>query len=259
MDLVQLPNFQKRVFVPEGADLTDLATVVGLYERLEQKGIDSVKDLEQWLLNRSELDAALSQAGSILYIRMTCKTDDPDIAGAYSAFVGSIPPAIKPINDRLNHQYLNARKRFTLDHKRYEVYDLSVKTDIELFVEKNVPLQTQVDLLSQEYQTVSGAMTVSFEGREHTMPQMGKYLFETDRSLRERAWRASAQRRVKDKDKMEDLFEQMFKLRNAVASNAGFFHFTDYQFKAYHRFDYTPKDCKKYHETVEKLIVPLNV
>jgi oligoendopeptidase F len=258
MDLAKLPMYQPRVFVPPNADLTDVATVVGLYEKLEKKEISSVKELEQWLLDRSELDAVLSQAGSILYIRMTCKTDDPAIAGAYTKFVETIPPAIKPINDRLNHQYVEARNRFPLDARRYQVYDRAIKTDIELFVEKNVALQTKVDLLSQDYQTISGAMTVMFEGKEHTMPQMGKYLLETDRLLRERAWRASAERRLKDKDKMEEIFEKMFELRNTIAGNAGFSNFTDYQFKAYHRFDYTPRDCKKYHETVERLIVPLN-
>jgi oligoendopeptidase F len=75
--------------------------VVGLYEKLESKADHSAQDLEHWLLERSELDAALSQAGSILYIRMTCQTDDPKIAGAYTQFVETIPPAIKPINDRL--------------------------------------------------------------------------------------------------------------------------------------------------------------
>jgi len=258
MDLAQLPAYQKRVFMPENADLTDLATVIGLYEKLEKKPITSVQELEHWLIERSELDAALSQAGSILYIRMTCQTDDPKIAEMYTRFVETIPPAVKPVNDRLNHKYVRACSLFPLDAKRYQVYDRAVKTDIELFCEKNVALQTKVDLLSQQYQTVCGAMTVMFDGREQTMPQMGKYLLETDRSLRERAWRATAQRRLKDKDKMEEIFEGMFELRNTIARNAGFSTFTDYQFKAYHRFDYGPRDCKQYHETVEKLVVPLN-
>ena len=51
--------------------------VVGLYEQLEKRDIHSVEALEHWLIHRSELDAALSQAGSILYIQMTCQTDDP--------------------------------------------------------------------------------------------------------------------------------------------------------------------------------------
>jgi oligoendopeptidase F len=258
MDLAQLPVYQKRGFVPENADLTDVGTVVGLYERLEKQSINSAQELEQWLLERSELEAALSQAGSILYIRMTCQTDDPKRAESYTRFVQTIPPAVKPVNDRLNHKYVQARGLFALDPKRYQVYDRAVKTDIELFFDKNVPLQTEVDLLSQEYQTISGAMTVMFEGNEQTLPQMGKYLLETDRPLRERAWRATAERRLKDKDKLEEVFDKMFELRNSIARNAGFSCFTDYQFKAYHRFDYSPQDCKKYHETVEKLIVPLN-
>ena len=258
MDLTQLPNYQKRVFVPANADLTDLATVVGLYEKLEAMPVTSAGELEQWLMDRSELDAAMSQAGSILYIRMTCQTDDKASAGAYTRFVETILPAVKPVNDRLNHKYVRASEGYPLDAVRYQVYDRAVKTDIELFFEKNVPLQTKVDLLSQEYQTVCGAMTVIFEGKEETLPQMSKYLLATDRSLRERAWKATAERRLKEKDKIEGIFEGMFELRNSIARNAGFSSFTDYQFKAYHRFDYTPRDCKKYHETVEKLIVPLN-
>ena len=258
MDLTQLPIYQKRSFVPVDVDLTDAQAVSGLYEQLEQRVIKDAKALEQWLLNRSELDAALSQAGSILYIRMTCQTDDKEIAQAYTKFIETVPPAIKPINDRINKKYLKLIEQIKLDQLRYEVHDRALKTDVELFVSKNVELQTKVELLSQDYQAVCGAMSVEFEGKEQTLPQMGKYLLETDRDLRERAWRASASRRIKDKDKLEDLFDQMFQLRNQISANAGFKNFTDYQFKAYHRFDYTVKECKRYHETVEQLIVPLN-
>jgi len=73
---------------------------------------------------------------------------------------------------------------------------------VELFVEKNVALQTKLDLLSQDYQTVCGAMTVEFDGEEKTMPQMSKYQLEPDRDLRERAWRATTQRRLKDSKKL---------------------------------------------------------
>src|SRR5271154_5639980 len=119
MNFPQLLAYKKRTFVPENADLTDVKTVVGLYEKLDEKPIISAQELEHWLIERSELDAALSQAGSILYIRMTCQTDDPKIAGAYTKFVETIPPAVKPINDRLNHQYLRARETFPLDAQRY--------------------------------------------------------------------------------------------------------------------------------------------
>jgi len=258
MDLAHLKHYQKRVFVPEDLDLTDAARVVDYYEQLEGRAIHSVKALELWLVHLSELNAALSEAGSVLYIQMTCHTDDSHMAQAYTRFVETVLPAVKPVHDRLNRKYLKARGLFPLDAKRYQVYDRAVKTDVELFVDKNVPLQTKVDLLSQQYQAVCGAMTVMFESKEQTLPQMGKYLLEGDRTLRERAWRAAAERRLADKDKLEEIFESMFALRHEMAHNAGYSNFMDYQFKAYHRFDYTPRDCKKYHDTVEKLIVPLN-
>ena len=257
MDLTQLTPYCKRKFLPQEVQLTDAQVVKGLYLKLLDRPINSSQELETWLLDRSELEAALNQAGSILYITMTCHTDDPQKAAAYTQFIQNIPPVIKPINDELNHKYLKLLKNFPLDQNRYEVYNRTTQVDVDLFVEANVPLQTQVDMLSQEYQTVCGAMMVNFEGKEQTLPQMGKYLLETDRKKREEAWRAIAQRRLADKDKLENVFDQLFALRCQIAENAKLKNFIEYQFRNYHRFDYTPADCKKYHETVERLIVPL--
>jgi oligoendopeptidase F len=256
MDLTQLPPYQKRRFVPNDSDLTKAETVKSLYQQLLDRPINSHQELESWLLDRSELDASLGQTGSILYINMTCHTDDPQKAGAYTQFIQTVPPAVKPINDELNQKYLKLLKNFPLDTKRYGVYNRATVTDVELFVEANVPLQTKIDLLSQEYQTVSGAMTVHFDKKEQTMPQMGRYLLEPDRKKREEAWRAMTKRRLADKDKLEDIYDQMFKLRCDIATNAKM-NFIEYQFKSYHRFDYKPADCKKYHETIEQLVVPL--
>ncbi len=258
VNLDKLSAYQARTFVPKGANLTDVKEVLAFYAKLEERVIASAKELEKWLLDRSELEAAISQAGSILYIRMTCQTDDKEIAAAYTQFIETVSPAIKPVNDRLNHKYLALAKQFPLDKNRYEVHDRAIRMDVDLYVEANVALQTKVELLSQDYQTVSGAMTVNFEGKEQTLPAMGKYLLETDRALREKAWRAMAERRLKDKDKFESIFGELFALRNSIARNAGAKNFTEYQFKSYHRFDYTPDDCKRYHETVEQFIVPLN-
>ncbi len=257
LGLNDLPKYQKRRFVPEDARLTDVKQVTTLYEELYKRPIRSAKDLEDWINDRSELDAAVGQEGSIIYIRMTCQTDDPRKAKAYKDFIETIEPAIKPLNDRLNHKFLKELEIHGLDQKRYEVYIRDVKTDVELFVDENVQLQTQVGLLSQEYQTISGAMMVYFDGKERTLPEMSKFLLEPDRALRERAWRATAERRLQDKDKLETIFDKMRDLRDDIAKNAGFANFRDYQFKAYHRFDYTPEDCKKYHAVMENLMVPL--
>jgi len=256
-DFYQLPRYQQRSFVPEQINLSDAKEVVGLFEQLLKRAIHSTKELEQWLKDRSELQAALDQQGSILYIRMTCQTDDPKRVQEYKHFIENVVPAIKPLEDKLNRKYLELSNKFPLDKRRYEVYGRAIQSDIKIFREENVSLQTKVALLSQEYQTICGAMTVIFNDAEHTLPQMAKYFLEGDPHLRESAWRATAQRRTKDKNKLDELFDEMLILRHKIAVNAGFQNFCDYQFRAYHRFDYAPEDCKKYHAAVEKIVVPL--
>ena len=217
----------------------------------------STKDLERWLLERSELDAVLSQEGAIVYILMTCQTDDAKRTDAYKKFIETIEPIIKQMDDKLNKKFFEAAKEHPLDKKRYGVYEREIKNELELFVEENVALSTQEELLGQEYQAICAAMTISFKGKEHTLPQMGKYLVELDRGLREKAWLKSAHRRLKDKGRLDDLFGRMLKLRTQMAKNAGFDNYRDYKFKALGRFDYTPQDCKHYHQTIERIVVPL--
>lgn len=256
LDITALPPYQKRRFVPENFDFYAPGGAVVLYEKLLNRTVASTDEMEIWVADRSELDAAFDQSGSVLYIRMTCQTDNPEFAAAYTKFIENIVPAVKPVEDQLNQKYLSLRQQFPYDKKRFEVYDRGLKNDVELFRKDNVPLQRDVQLLSQEYQTICGAMTVKFEGEEKTLPQMSKYLQETDRALRQAAWSATAERRYLEKDRLNSLFDRMLALRREIALNAGCRNFGEYQFKAYHRFDYTPADCKKYHDAVAEIIVP---
>ncbi|HLF18022.1 MAG TPA: M3 family oligoendopeptidase [Candidatus Omnitrophota bacterium] len=254
---LNLSRFQSRSFVPKDVDLQNPQTVELLYQRLLERPMASTKDLERWLLERSELDAVLSQEGAIVYILMTCQTDDAKRTDAYKKFIETIEPIIKQMDDKLNKRFFEAAKEHPLDKKRYGVYEREIKNELELFVEENVALSTQEELLGQEYQAICAAMTISFKGKEHTLPQMGKYLVELDRGLREKAWLKSAHRRLKDKGRLDDLFGRMLKLRTQMAKNAGFDNYRDYKFKALGRFDYTPQDCKHYHQTIERIVVPL--
>ncbi len=257
LNFEHLPRYQSRQFLDDKIDFDQLDNITSLYNRLLSVKIESSKQLEQWLLDRSEVEAALDQHGSILYIRMTCQTDDAQRAQAYTTYLEHIIPAIKPLEDQLNKKFLESLQSYPLDEERYGICIRAIKTDVKLFREANVDLQTQIDLLSQEYQKVCGSMTVNFKGKEQTMPQMSKYLLETDRALRQEAWEAITKRRMQDTEKLEDIFDQMVSLRDKVAINAGCSNFCDYKFRSLHRFDYTPEHCKEYHQAVERVVLPL--
>lgn len=253
----QLKPGRPRTFLPERIDLANKDNVTEQLQRLLDRPIESAGDFERFILDRSELEAALAQQQSILYIQMTCHTDDPGAAGAYQAFIEQVVPAIKPYADKLDRKCLEADRLFPLDRQRYGVYLKAIETDISLFRSENVPLQTEESLLSQQYQKTTGGMTVHFRGSDYPVPQMMKFLLEPDRQTREQAWRATAETFVQQRDTLDDIFDKMVKVRHRIAQNAGFASYRDYKFKDYHRFSYTPADCFAYHEAVEVHIVPI--
>ena len=188
---------------------------------------------------------------------MTCHTDNPDAEKAYLHFVENVEPQLKPRQFALEKIYVAHPLRAKLSKKRFRVFDRDIKSHVELFRPENIPLETGEAKLCQQYQKLSGSLTVKFRGEEKTLVQMGRYLEEPDRALRQEAWELVTKRRLQEADKFEDVFDKMLKLRVQIAKNAGFENYRDYTFRRFGRFDYTPADCMQFHNAVEKYVMPV--
>ncbi|SKB28412.1 M3 family oligoendopeptidase [Daejeonella lutea] len=249
-------NKKARIYIP--VDLTIIwENLEPLFEELLARNINSVADLEKWLKDRSELEAALEEDFAWRYIRMTCDTTDEKLLADFQFFATEIEPRIAPLNNELNKKFIGSKFAEKLDKSKYFVYTRGIKKALELFREENIPLQTQIQVEQQKYQAITGAMSVNLRGKEYTLEQAAVFLKDTDRNLRKETWEAITARRLQDKEKLDELFNGLLKLRHQVALNAGFENFRDYMFQALGRFDYTPHDCYKFHEAIKKEIVPI--
>ena len=255
----KLPAHRPRAFVPQTIDLGDWPQIAPLFDQLEKHAANckSVVELERWLLDWSELNAALDEEAARRYIAMTCHTDSADAEKAYLHFVENVEPQLKPRQFALEKIYVAHPLREKLPHPRFRVFDRDVKNHVELFRPENVPLETGEAKLCQQYQKLSGSLMVNFRGEEKTLVQMGRYLEEPDRALRQEAWELVARRRLREADKFDDILDDQIKLRHQIAQNAGFKNYRDYAFRKMGRFDYTPDDCVQFHDAVEKEIMPV--
>ncbi|TZF84889.1 M3 family oligoendopeptidase [Pedobacter sp. BS3] len=247
---------KQRTYIPEKLEVK-WETLEPLFLELKNRDINSVTELEQWLRDRSELEAALEEDFAWRYIRMTCDTANEKLVQDFQYFATEIEPKIAPINNELNKKFVDSPFTDELDQDKYFIYIRSIKKALELFREENIPLQTEIQVEQQKYQAIAGAMSVTLNGKEYTLEQASVFLKDTDRSIRQQAWEAITQRRLQDKDKLDTLFNLLRELRHKVALNAGFENFRDYMFQALGRFDYTPHDCYKFHEAIEREIVPV--
>lgn len=244
-------------FVPVDLDAGAPERVETLVRALLDRAVHSAAELERWLEDRSELDAACSEAEAVRYIAMTCRTDDAGANAEYERFVRETLPHFRRWSHALDVRQNLLAGRIPLDPRRYAVLQRDVSAEAALFREENIPLQTELAALGQEYEQILGAMTVEYEGQERTMSQMGAFLEDPDRAARERAWRAIAARRLRDKDRLEGLFDRMLPLRAAIARNAGLPNYLEHAFRSKRRFDYGPADCARFHASIERVVMPL--
>jgi oligoendopeptidase F len=247
----------KNQFVPEQLDCADFAALEPLYQALLNRPLDSIESLTAWLEDSSALSALVDEYGSRRYIDKSCHTDDPDIEQAYMHFVEQIEPNIKPFIFQLQKKFLASRARNQLKGRRFEILTKKWSADVEIFREENVPLDTQVTKLNNEYDKLCGARVIHFRGSDYTPQQMGRFSEEIDRITRQEAWEANTNRRLQDCEAIEKIFDQLLSLRTQIAKNAGFPDYRAYIWKQYKRFEYSPEQCAAFADSVAETCVPL--
>ncbi|MFM8832040.1 MAG: M3 family oligoendopeptidase, partial [Cytophagales bacterium] len=255
---IEIPQRPKRGFLPEEFTVTNWAELKPYFEKLLARPIHSTSELRAWLKHRSELESVINEDIGWRYIRMTCHTDNEEYTKSYQAFVQQIQPEIAPYADLLNKKVLDCHYLTELESEPgYNIMIRNLKKEVELFREENIPLMTEITTETQKYAAISGAMTVEVEGQEITLQQAAVILQSTDRAQREQVYHKISDRRLHDKTTLDELFTKLIGLRHQVARNAGFTNFRDYMFKAYGRFDYTPKDCFDFHDAIASEVVPI--
>jgi oligoendopeptidase F len=246
-----------RNYLPQDFKISDWSSLEPFLKELLDRPINSKQDLEKWLNDSSEVEAVIGEDAAWRQIRMTCDTENKALEEAFTYFVMEIQPKIQPYADKLNRKLVDNPFTPQLTGEAYQVYLRNVKKNIELFREQNIPLQADIAVLAQHFGVISGKMSVQVQGREYTLQQASKFLENPDRSLREEVYRKINERRLQDKEQLNDLFNQLLAKRTEVAKNAGFDNYRDYKFVDLGRFDYTKEDCFQFQEAVKTGVLPL--
>ena len=97
-----------------------------------------------------------------------------------------------------------------------------MKSHVELFRPENVALETEEAKLCQQYQKLIGSLTVNFRGEEKTLVQMGRYLEEPDRALRQEAWEPWPNAVCRSAEKCEGIFDELVQAPRANCEKCGF-------------------------------------
>ncbi|MEL6271880.1 MAG: M3 family oligoendopeptidase, partial [Chloroflexota bacterium] len=203
-------------------------------------------NVEAWLADWTRLIEFAYEVHTRLYIATTVNTEDEDSKNLYFSFLENVSEDMDTAMDKLSRKVLESG----LQPENFEIPLREMRASVELFREENLPLQTELSKLGNQYQEISGAQTVEWDGEEQTLTQMKVMLLDSDREEREQVWRAVYNRQMEDRAQLNDLWKEMLQIRMKVAENAGKASFRDYQWMAFGRHDYTPEDDQRFLQSI---------
>ncbi len=221
------------------------------YRELEEKELTAA-NIDEWLKAWTALQELVGGKFSLLNLAHTQNTADMAIQNELNTLRQTLDPPIKQAEQRLTEKLLASG----LQPAGMAVALRQMRVQAEIFREANLELSIQEQKLIMEFNRITGAQTVEFEGREQTLQQLRSELQSEDRARREASWRAGSERQLADREALNNLYSELLRLRQRMAENAGEPDYRALRWKMLNRFDYTPQDCETFHAAIEKVVVP---
>jgi len=210
------------------------------------------ENLSEWLQQWSLLASLIYETKQRHYVAVTTNTNDLEAEQKYNNFLDHVFTPAEMADQELKRKLLESG----FQPEGFAIPLRTIRAEVEIFNQENLPLIASELKLSARYDHLIGEQTAEWEGKEVTLLQLQEVLRDVDRSKREQAWRLSARRWLEDRDAMNALWADLLDVRVRLARNSGMPDYRAYRWKQLMRFDYTPQDCKKFHKTIEEIVVP---
>ncbi len=227
-------------------------------KKLLNTPIDSVEDLENWLLTQTELYDKVEESTLGHYIDFQCYSNDEEKKKAVEHDQEKVKPLMKRYKFKLDEKFMQTTFRHQLNQTYYSRFIKSKELAMKLYSEKNIEIEVKEDHLVNKYFELMGGLSYSLEGKELTFSELRQVFKSPDRDKRQQAMILMYDKFESLADDLQPILTELIQLRDEKAKNVGFANFRDYMFAKYERFDYGPEDCKQLADAVAKHAVPLN-
>jgi oligoendopeptidase F len=242
--------------LPDNFEVSSADAVKGFFQELLGRKESSANDLKESLAAWSDLNKALSDELSWRYVRMTQHADDPQLETAYNEYYANVYAAVEDMQFAYRQKIIESEHCKDLDDSEFGHLKKDFENAISLFREANIPLMIEESELANRYGSIVSKMSVMFEGEQRTPAQLSVFLKDSDREKREAAYRARYQLYLDKAPELDQLYDDLLKIRHKIALNAGFANYRDFKHQEMGRFSYTPQDIYQFHKAVELELMP---
>ena len=222
------------------------------YDDLQQRPL-SPQTVADWLADWTAVSRIVLDSTSRLRLAHNLDTADEMAEQQYFAFLEDVLPFSQAAEQKLKEMLLASG--LSVEGMELPIHRLQV--DVDIFAAENLALFAEEKKIASRYDKLVGAQTVEWDGEERTLTALRLLQKTPDRAVREQIWRSSSSRQLADRAAINEVWQDVLALRLQIARNAGFDDYRSYRWQFLHRFDYTPDDCRTFHDAIEQVVVPV--
>ncbi|WP_416730872.1 M3 family oligoendopeptidase [Fictibacillus sp. JL2B1089] len=229
------------------------------FENLVSVTITSTNDLMNFLNQQKRIYEKVEEEMLRHYIAFQCQSNDKEVKKQFEFDQQHIKPLFKKYQSILDEKVLESPFMAELPDDEFGEYKRKLRTQFALFQEANLEIEKQEDALTNQYFEITGGLSSNWEGKEVTISELFVHIRDSKRDIREKAMKALYEPILKEEEKLQSILDELIQLRVKKAENAGLNGFSDFMFKKYNRFDYTPEDCTELAESIREHVLPLTI
>ncbi|MCL2226058.1 MAG: M3 family oligoendopeptidase [Oscillospiraceae bacterium] len=193
---------------------------------------------------------------NLAYIRNTLDTTD-EFYDKEKAYSDEVSPKLTEVQQELVMAKLQSPFRKDMEEAWGTLMFDNAEIQLKTFTPAIVPDKQEENRLQSEYSKLIASAQIEFDGKTLTLAQIRPYFEKPDRGVRKAATEAAAAWYMQNKDKLDEIFDELVKVRQRIGEKLGHPNFIQVGYYRMQRNCYDEKMVAKFREGVVKYIVPI--
>lgn len=207
-------------------------------------------------LEKETLVKHIQTQQTLARIRYTINTEDT-FYGEEMEFWDGADPVLEEYGQAWNRAMMESRFRPDFEDEYGNLMFLNAEMEQKAFSPDIIEdLQKENELMTA-YKKLTASAQIPFEGNTYTLSQLTPFKNDADDERRLAAWKAEGQWYQEHQQKLDDLYDQLVQVRDAIGRKLGYDGYTKLGYYRMQRNCYTKEDIEKFRAAVVKYLVPV--
>lgn len=246
-------KFSQMVYKRPDLELTK-TQITEVIDRLNQAG--SYEEAKKAFLEMDQLQKHIDTAMTLANVRHTIDTTD-EYYDTEMNFINEASPVLTEYFQNWDEALLKSPYRKDFEKEYGTLIFVNKEISQKTFKPELIPMLQQENELTTAYEKLIASAQIPFEGGVYTLSQLSPFKNDADDTRRLAAWKAEGQWYKEHQEELDDLYDKLVKVRDAMGRELGYDGYTQLGYYRMTRNCYTKEDIEKFRTAVVKYLVPV--